>query len=80
MQVERRQWAASTLREDCCGSDGLDRDGSFDGRCTVENNCRECGQSLDMEVEYYCNTCEQVLCQGCAEEHGSEGHRVEKLK
>jgi len=46
----------------------------------MKNECRSCGQSLDMEVEHYCNTCEQVLCQGCAEEHGSEGHRVEKLK
>ena len=74
------QWAASTLREDCYGSDGLDRDGSLDGRCTVENNCRECGQSLDMEVELYCEDCEAVLCRGCGEEHRNEGHEVNALK
>ena len=46
----------------------------------MENKCGCCGQSLDMEVEMWCEECEMVLCQGCGQEHEAEGHHVEELK
>ena len=46
----------------------------------MESKCNGCGQDMAMEVEMWCEQCEVVLCQGCAQEHKAEGHDVTPLK